>query len=91
MSADGWMECPICIAQNKKYLDIGRKNMSESEWQKYEILSKALDDNYEPVRLDYEFGVNKNGLGYVYFNAECQICGSTWKLDKDDIQKEVTK
>lgn len=88
MSADGWQDCPICREKHHRFLDIGRKNMTDKEWDDFENLKKLLEENDEPVRLDYEVGISENKLAYVYFSGECQICGAVWKLNRDDIGVE---
>lgn len=82
MSADNWMVCPRCKAedaaarQRHEHL-IGEKYGQISQMQYAKLCQDLKDWPKVPdeMREDWELGMDEDGTFYVSYRCECQACG----------------
>lgn len=94
MSADNWTECPICNYKRKNAFKILESKYGKIPQVEYEELKKELEEDFtdidseykgEPVREDYETGLDSKGLLLISYRGECERCGALWEFDKRNI------
>lgn len=102
MSADNWMACPRCLAQQEAS---HRERLAEVNRQYGKVPAEefiaALQEAEKPLEIeenfreDYELGLSTDGSFYVSYTGRCILCEFTftfkWELDADAVTAEAAK
>lgn len=81
MSADDWIECPVCHGLPEKLRNGYKQYYGKVSEEEYEKLKKEYESKSgeHPVRVDYEYTIGLDGEICLFFSAHCEKCNATWK------------
>ncbi len=84
MSADGWSICPKCWKKYNELSNEAKTKYGHIPLEKFEqLISKVESPPEQELREDYEIFTKKEGIIYISYNAECQICNYTFSYRRD--------
>lgn len=88
MSADAWVQCPICQNRPDEYRNGIDHLYGKVLEEEFLILVRKLEKlkTKETVREDYEIYINEGGNLSISFSAKCVTCGAEWSFVKEDIK-----
>lgn len=82
MSADSWVQCPVCTKRAMrdrnalvKKMSVAYGNVSEEE---YHHLRDKVAKPFKveiTLREDWEIGMSKDFMFYVDYKCRCKVCG----------------